>query len=143
MRRITDEEYKQIVLDILLRIDHLCKHNNLRYMISYGTLLGAVRHQGFIPWDDDIDIVMPRKDYDLLCKVVNKSDCNLRFLCPETSEDTIYPYGKICDIRTKLKESNFIEVEGYGAYVDVFPLDYLPDSDKEEMKLYKKSIVKI
>ena len=143
MRKITNEEYKQVVLDILIRIDNICRSNQLRYVISYGTLLGAVRHNGFIPWDDDIDIVMPRADYDKLCSIINKGSFNLNFLCVESSESTIYPYGKVCDTRTKLKEKNFIEVEGYGAYVDVFPLDCLPESEEEEKKLYKKYIIKI
>ena len=144
MRKITTEEYKQVVLEILLRIDEICKNNGLRYMISYGTLLGAVRHQGFIPWDDDIDIVMTRDEYDKLCQIVNGNDSyHLRFLCIESSDKSVFVYGKVCDTRTKLRESNFIEIDGYGAYVDVFPLDHLPDSDEEEMKIYRKYIVKI
>lgn len=143
LRKISNEEYKQIVLDILIKINSICCENKLRYMISYGTLLGAVRHKGFIPWDDDIDIVMPRSDYDRLCSIINNGDYMLRFICVESSEETIYPYGKICDTRTRLNEKNFIEVEGYGAYVDVFPLDCLPESDDEEMKLYRKYITRI
>ena len=61
MKEISLEELKQIEYDILLSIDNFCQDNNLIYYLWGGTLLGAVRHHGFIPWDDDIDIVMPRK----------------------------------------------------------------------------------
>ena len=60
MRKLTVEEYKACVLNVLEKIDYVCRENGYTYMICYGTLLGAVRHKGFIPWDDDIDIVMPR-----------------------------------------------------------------------------------
>ena len=64
MRIIKSNELKQIELDILTKIDYVCRKNNFRYSLCGGTLLGAIRHKGYIPWDDDIDIAMPRDDYD-------------------------------------------------------------------------------
>ena len=64
MKKLTDKEVKQIELDILEYVHNFCEENGLKYIMNYGTLIGAVRHKGFIPWDDDIDIVMPRPDYE-------------------------------------------------------------------------------
>lgn len=64
MRKITSEELRVIQMDILSAVDAFCTENNIKYSISSGTLLGAVRHKGFIPWDDDIDVLMPRTDYN-------------------------------------------------------------------------------
>ena len=69
---LTLREVQMAELDILLQFDRYCKENNLRYVLYYGTLLGAVRHQGFIPWDDDIDIAMPRPDYERFLELVPK-----------------------------------------------------------------------
>ena len=131
MKQLTVDQYKETILEILVRIDQICKENNLKYMLFYGTLLGAVRHQGFIPWDDDIDIIMPRKDYDCLRTIIQNKDYGLNFICIETNPDMIYYWGKICDTNTIMYEKNFKHVEGYGAFVDVFPYDYAPDEDRK------------
>ena len=68
MKKLTDKEVKQIELDILEYVHNFCEENGLKYIMNYGTLIGAVRHKGFIPWDDDIDISMPRADYEKLSK---------------------------------------------------------------------------
>ena len=66
MKQLTSEEYKNVLLEAMLKIDRICRENNFWYSIVYGTLLGSVRHQGFIPWDDDMDIAMLRSDYEKL-----------------------------------------------------------------------------
>lgn len=138
MRRVKLEEYKSIILSILVKVDQICRDNNINYFLFAGTLLGAVRHKGFIPWDDDIDISMMRADYDRLAKVIQNGNYGLNFIRIEENPDCIYPYGKICDINTKLIEKNFKATDGYGAFIDVFPFDYMPDSDAEMTKLSKK-----
>lgn len=130
MKIIQGDEYKKIVLNVLLRIDEICRANGLRYVLCAGTLLGAVRHQGFIPWDDDIDIQMPREDYKCLRSLIASGDYGLNFLDVETCPDTVYSFGKICDTATILREHNFQPVGGLGAFVDVFPLDVLPADEK-------------
>lgn len=138
MKRLDIDEYKDIVLQVLVKIDRICRDNDLEYMLMYGSLIGAVRHKGYIPWDDDIDIVMPRPDYYKLMDIINKDDYGINFISIENNADTIYPYGKICDTRTVAKEKNFKQVKGYGAFVDVFPLDYMPDDPKERAEYCKK-----
>ena len=68
-KRLSLQEIQQVTLGILLEFDKLCRQYHLRYSLAYGTLIGAVRHKGFIPWDDDIDVVMPRGDYEKLLKI--------------------------------------------------------------------------
>ena len=75
MQEITEiAELKEIQLGILRKVDELCKAHHLKYFMSDGTLLGAVRHKGYIPWDDDLDIWMPRKDYEKLEQIMNQED---------------------------------------------------------------------
>lgn len=74
MNRIPSQEFKELTLDMMDHFAQFCEKNGLRYLIDYGTLLGAVRHQGFIPWDDDIDVTMPREDYNRLLSLVNNQD---------------------------------------------------------------------
>lgn len=125
MKTINTEELKAILLDILKDIHQFCVANNIRYSIAYGTLLGAVRHKGYIPWDDDIDIMMPREDYERFIKTYGNSIYRIADLSknPEYS----LPFAKVEDFRTIMDE--YVEGETvYGAYVDVFPVDNVPNN---------------
>ena len=138
MREVGLEEYKSILRDILFKIDDICRDNGIPYFLLAGTLLGAVRHEGFIPWDDDVDIAMKRKDYDKLAAIINSGDYGLVFIRPEDNLDTIYDYGKVCDTTTRVEELSFQTVQGYGAFVDVFPFDSIPDDETERKRLRRK-----
>lgn len=143
MRQLMTDEYKQVIVNILFTIDEICRNYNLTYMLFYGTLLGAVRHKGMIPWDDDIDIVMPRSDYKKLSDIINHGDYQINFIDIDHNSDTIYPWGKVCDKRTIMYEKNFKKVKEYGAFVDVFPLDYAPDDEKlreKERKILRRLV---
>ena len=121
------DKLRKIQLEILDEIDRVCKKNDIKYFLSGGTLLGAVRHGGFIPWDDDIDIAMSREDYDKFCSL-DSSEFGDEFLlnCFKTNKKCNYPFAKL--VR---KNTNFIEMQNVGApssrfdgiWVDVFPLD--------------------
>lgn len=86
MERLTTEEFKSLTLDMMDHFAHFCEENSLRYVIDYGTLLGAVRHKGFIPWDDDIDVTMPREDYRRFLNMVNKQKKVIGGVCACQSE---------------------------------------------------------
>lgn len=116
------------VLRILKAIDKVCRDHGLRYYIMAGTLLGAIRHGGFIPWDDDLDIGMPRRDYDLL--LANAAEwLPAPFEAVAAEIDPLYPlpFAKIQDGSTTLVERAHLKYLG-GIYIDVFPLDGAPSN---------------
>ena len=138
MKRIQDEEVKEILLSIIKRVDEICKDNNLTYFLFSGTLLGAIRHKGFIPWDDDIDILMPRDDYNKLNEIIKSKDDGLSFLCFENDSNYIYPFGKVCRTDTRMIENGYKHIDNLGIYVDVFPLDKQGKDLKQSQALVKK-----
>ncbi|MCQ2975858.1 MAG: LicD family protein [Bacteroidales bacterium] len=124
------------LLDILLVIDNMCKKYNLRYYLVDGSLLGAVRHKGFIPWDDDMDICMPREDYEALILHSKEWLPNpYEFVCFENDDKYPLHFGKIQDASTTLIERPHLYYLG-GVYVDIFPIDGAPNC-KLRQKLYQ------
>lgn len=122
--QITNNDIKKIELSILKYIDSQCRKYNLRYYLGYGTLLGAVRHKGFIPWDDDIDIWMPREDYDKFVTIEALSGSSeFKILSPLVNLDYYYGFAKLVSKKTQLQEIGFLPIKDYGVYVDIFPLD--------------------
>ena len=116
------------ILKILLAVDKVCKEHGLRYYIMAGTMLGAVRHKGFIPWDDDLDIGMPRADYDLLMSHSKEwLPKPYEAVCAENDPNYPLPFAKIQDADTTLIERMHLKYLG-GIYLDVFPLDGVPQS---------------
>ncbi len=123
MELLTAEQVKAKEVEILDYIVGVCQKHSLRYYLSYGSLLGAVRHKGFIPWDDDIDISMPRSDYERLLKVMlHHPDRRFVTLTPK-AKGYPYHYAKVVDLSTRLVEENFDDFAGNGLWVDIFPLD--------------------
>ncbi|MCF0228546.1 MAG: LicD family protein [Parasporobacterium sp.] len=143
MKKLTLREIQQAELSILLEFDKIARENGLKYSLFAGTMLGAVRHKGFIPWDDDIDITMPRPDYEKLIGL-NKTPGflpdYLKMACFEDGSLDV-PFMKIFDTRTKIREKNFKEKTVESLWIDIFPLDGLPESYEEKKKLYKKSLM--
>lgn len=140
MREISIEENKQIQLGILKNFITFCEQNRLTYFIAYGTLIGAIRHQGFIPWDDDIDIQMPRADYEKLIDSFNQQQTsNQFFLVSPYDKKAIHSYVKIIDLRTvKIERGVRYKNDFLGIDIDVFPLDALPDTQIEYDRYYRK-----
>ena len=136
MQEIGIEELKSIELNMLIFIDKTCKESNLRYFLCGGTLLGAVRHHGFIPWDDDIDIFMPRPDYERLIELIKDSE---RYkLLENTDKDYYYNFGKLVDKHTAMIERGNESINGMGVYIDIFPLDGMPNNEGERAKHFEK-----
>ena len=144
MREISLEESKKIELDILLDIAKFCEEHGLRYYLAYGTLIGAIRHKGFIPWDDDIDINMPRADYNEFLRTYNQEGKIYRVIDPR-DKNARHPFAKVIDTRTVKIEPMIEYNEPLGIDVDIFPLDGMPENDDQYnrwydrlYKLYKK-----
>jgi lipopolysaccharide cholinephosphotransferase len=115
------------ILRNLQAVDRMCRQHGLRYYIMAGTLLGAVRHKGFIPWDDDLDIGMPREDYDLFIQHAHEwLPQPYELVCAETDPTYPLPFGKVQDASTTLIERRHLRYLG-GVYIDVFPLDGVPE----------------
>ena len=136
MKQITSlDELKQIELDILQAVHDFCQAEGIVYSMAFGTLLGAVRHQGFIPWDDDIDIVLLRDDYERFIRTFQHPYYRV-YDCMDSSPDIeekgkyCLPFAKVADIRTVLKEDVVYDTP-YGVYIDVFPVDDMPENPKE------------
>lgn len=114
-----------------------CEEHNLRYYAVGGTLLGAARHQGFIPWDDDIDVAMPRDDYEKLKKLIDSDNSGrYRFEFPG-ARDFVYPYGKLYDTATTLIENTRYKTKR-GLFLDVFPLDGIGNTREEAVENFRK-----
>lgn len=139
MKSIDVNELKQIQLDILKYVDSFCKENNIKYFLAYGTLLGAVRHKGYIPWDDDIDIVMLREDYDRFVHSFNNREQDKHYRVHSYELDETYPYSfaKVGDMRTYFEEEIRYSVDT-GVNIDVFPLDYIPEDEKVQKTVMRK-----
>lgn len=137
MKTIDSEELKLIQVKILDDIDAFCKKHDIKYSISYGTLIGAVRHKGYIPWDDDIDIIMPRPDYEKFTKLYKSSD--YEFLECSITPGYLYAFGKVIDRSTLLIEPNKYNYSDMGVYVDVFPVDGLPQDKSERERHLKRA----
>lgn len=134
---ITIERRKEIQLAILKRVHHLCEKNNLYYFLGGGTLIGAVRHKGYIPWDDDIDLMMPREDYDALLRIINASKGRLAAFSSKSCRDYPYAFAKISDRATRLVSDEYYKISGLGIHIDIFPYDGICSREKITKAQYK------
>lgn len=138
MKEIGIEELKKLQLDILIKIRDFCDHKGIMYYLAYGTLLGAVRHKGYIPWDDDIDIMMPRADYNRFLREFNGFYKELEVRAPELDLSYYAPYANVMDNRTLLVEPT-LRHNDIGVKVDIFPIDNVPDEKKLYENICKRS----
>lgn len=134
MRVLSKSEIQTIQLDILQSIHQFCEANDIRYSLAYGTLLGAIRHKGYIPWDDDIDVMMPRPDYERFVKEY-QGICDRYVVQTYNNDNSYYLWcAKVYDNRTE----QITFPTRSGVCVDVFPIDGLPDNLEDVRKYIKK-----
>lgn len=136
MRKLEIKEFREVQMGILSAVAAFCDANGISYWIDSGTLLGAIRHKGYIPWDDDIDIGMLRPDYEKFSALFNASNSRYRFCSYELDRNFLYPFGKVLDTRTVLYEpdenGNKLCVN-----IDIFIYDNAPDDDRQVAWMYK------
>lgn len=130
-------------LKILKRIDAFCTKHDFKYFLYSGTLLGAVRHQGFIPWDDDIDIAMKRSEYNKLDDLLVAGDFDGEDYYYQSNRLEKFYWSEVSKVRTNtldLQEDVAKTQEGFnGPWVDIFPYDNVPDDEDLRRKQYKKA----
>lgn len=139
-----DTKVKQIrnaEIEILDYVVEICEKNNIEYYLDFGTLLGAIRHEGFIPWDDDIDIAMPRKDYEKFLKICQDIKSPMFFLQTYRTDKEYYQnFAKMRNSNTTFIEKNMKHLNfNHGIYIDIFPIDSFPE--KSLLQYLKLAVV--
>lgn len=140
MKELMLEDLKTVELKILVEIDEICRAEGIRYSLTAGTLLGAARHRGFIPWDDDIDLFMPRPDYNRFIEYCKANETGFKLVSLELDQRYGYLFAKAMDMSTRVEEfvtdSKGIDM---GVCVDIFPVDGLGDTYEEAQKTFKST----
>lgn len=134
---LTQQELKRVQLDILKDVASFCDKHGLRYSLCGGTLLGAVRHNGFIPWDDDIDIFMPRPDFIKFMHGYNEN--NKRYQARSIHYDKKFwnKIGHVFDLNTKLEYPSYnVDSSVFHVFIDIFPLDGVPKGQLQKKTLF-------
>ena len=136
---LNQQEIQAICLDMLRLVDRICKKEGLSYFLSGGTLLGAVRHQGFIPWDDDVDLFMARPDYDRLTALAKRESFgeNLCFACGDNGL-LDRPFARIYHLKTEVQRKTRKPCSGGHVWIDILPVDGLPEDPQALKRLFAK-----
>lgn len=136
MKEIDNETLKKLELNILKDVAGFCEKNGLRYYLCGGTLIGTIRHKGFIPWDDDIDIIMPRPDYMRFMKLYNQEKSFYRVHSLVTDPKWYSTFAEVEDNRTVKIYKNFNQKENNGVNIDIFPIDGSPNNEEERKRFW-------
>lgn len=135
MKEIDLNELKKIELELLKQFDEVCKLHSFKYSLAGGTLLGAIRHGGFIPWDDDIDVLMPRDDYERFIEHCAYNKNKFNYINSRNDSEYGYLFTKIYVPSTIIEEENSkYSDKKIGVYLDIFPVDSLGHNYKEAKK---------
>ena len=135
---MTRRELQLFCLNILKEVHSFCESNNIKYSLAYGTLLGAIRHKGFIPWDNDIDICMPRPDYERFVNTFHSSKYHLALKKKKSDCDCLIAYARVFDTeKTVAKKTNWSS-KPVGVWIDIFFLDGVPDDVDDFCSMYDR-----
>ncbi|MGT2932487.1 LicD family protein [Streptococcus catagoni] len=138
MKKMSVEEIRKVQLEMLSYIDKLARENNIDYSLGGGSLLGAIRHKGFIPWDDDIDLMLKRSEYEKLMTILAKADNPDYKLLHHSVEKNLWPFSKLYHTKSMyMSETDRIH-PWTGIFIDIFPMDKLPESSDERQSFFKK-----
>lgn len=138
-KQLSLDEIKQIELQILIEFREICSKFELRYYLSGGTLLGAIRHKGFIPWDDDIDLAMPRSDFNKLIEFSKTYQSKTYKFLFFDQDGNLLPYAKFVNTKTHIDPKYITGDMHEHLWLDIMPMDGLPDNIEELHRIYKKA----
>ena len=132
LHAMTDAERKDLQAHLRMmykEIEMVCERHNLRMCAGYGTVLGAIRHRGFIPWDDDMDLLMPREDYDkLINEYADEFPNHFKLYAPNSKNGPLYRFAKVVDTNTRFIAPGANNDETQGVFIDIFPLEFVPNN---------------
>lgn len=138
MKELSIDEFKKISFDTLQYFKYFCEKNDIVYSLGFGTLLGAIRHNGFIPWDDDIDVFIDRENFEKLIKKEKQFETDTYMLsCARTNKDYSLPLVKIVDKRTVVYQKFQKKDKPIGVWIDLFILDRVPRDEITRARFYK------
>lgn len=138
LTNLNSKQIQHVQLSVLKRFADFCEARQINYLLCGGSMLGAVRHKGFIPWDDDIDIMMPRPDYNRFKNEFYNE--NLEIFHYATHKDYNFPFIKLGDRRTFLMEKFYYKKIDLGIHIDVFPIDGMPENEKAGLSRFSKML---
>lgn len=137
-------DIQNVMLEMMADIDRICSENGIKYILDGGSMIGAVRHNGFIPWDDDLDIAMMRDDYIKFTEIANeKLKDKYCFQCVENTKEYPYNFGKVFSKETLFLEHFTSKLDiCHGIYIDIFPMDYVDVSNEKKLDVHRKLVSK-
>ena len=138
MKKLDLKEIHEVTLNVMDRIHAICEENDIRYTLMFGTLIGAFRHQGFIPWDDDLDICMLREDYDRFCEITGKEKGRYRLVDRANTENYLYGIARYCDSHYEYRRDLAENRYDLGVFVDIYPMDSCGETAEETAPVYQK-----
>lgn len=141
MKKLGLKEIQQRELEIFKKFVEICEQYGIRYYLAGGTLLGAARHKGFIPWDDDIDVNMPREDYETLLSHADEigASGDYKLVAGELG-NLNYPFAKIYDLHTNIRKLYDDDDTERNLWIDIFPMDGLPDDEKKVEDIFRRTL---